>query len=71
MHFDNHLFNVHQQKFQRNWEEIVNILYDTANDLLYRPYPYLVVVEEEENEKPCLSGSSEKDNPVRIHIEVL
>ena len=52
----------------RDWEEIVDILYDAANDLLYRPYPYLVVVEDE---KPCFSGSSGKDDPVRIHTEVL
>jgi hypothetical protein len=36
----------------------VDILYDAAIDLLYRPHPYLVIVEEEENDTPCLSGDS-------------
>lgn len=38
--------------------EIVDILSATANSLLYRPHPYLVVVEEEKNDRPCLSGAS-------------
>ena len=38
--------------------EIVDILSATANSLLYRPHPYLVVVEEVKNDKPCLSGAS-------------
>ena len=35
--------------------KIVDILSATANSLLYRPHPHLVVVE---NDKPCLSGAS-------------
>jgi hypothetical protein len=50
------------QKFQRDWKEIVDILYDGANDLLYRPHPYLVVLEKEENDIPRFNGdSSEKE----------
>ena len=35
--------------------EIVDTLSATANSLLYRPHPHLVVVE---NDKPCLSDTS-------------
>ena len=38
--------------------EIVDILSATANSLLYRSHPHLLVVEEEENDKLCLSGAS-------------
>ena len=38
--------------------EIVDILSATADSLLYRSHPRLVVVEEEKNDKPYLSGAS-------------
>ena len=45
--------------------EIVYILSATANSLLYRPNPYLVVVE---NDKPCLNGASgEKEAVTRTY----
>ena len=48
--------------------EIVDILSATANSLLYRSHPHLLVVEEEENDKPCLSGASgEKEAVTPTH----
>ena len=48
--------------------EIVDILAATANSLLYRPHPRLVVVEEGKNDKPCLSGASgEKEAMTRTY----
>ena len=44
--------------------EIVDILSATANSLLYRPHPHLVVVEEGKNDKPCLSGASDENEAV-------
>ena len=44
--------------------EIVDILSATANSLLYRSHPRLVVVEEGKNDKPCLSGASGENEAV-------
>ena len=42
----------------------MHVLYDAANDILYRPHPHLVVAEEEGNEKPCFSGEKEAETPI-------
>ena len=55
------------QKFQRDWKEIVDVLCEAANDIRYRPYPQLVVVEEEEIDRPHFSGSineTEAETPI-------
>ena len=52
------------QEFQRQWEKIVNVLYEAANDLIFC-YPFVVVVEKIEEKKPHFS---EKENLVLIEV---
>ena len=52
--------------------EIVDILSATANSLLHGPHPYLVVVEEGKNDRPCLniaSGEKEAMTPTYSHSD--
>ena len=56
--------NYYWQEFQRQWEEIIVILYEAANNLFCRPYPYLMVVEDKEDDNPHFSGRL-------VHIEVI